>query len=313
MSKDNGSDSKSSAVFDKMKMMQIEKKDKEEKVNDITTLKGFLMEYIKRLQDADISGFSAQLAYFFLLSFFPLLIFLVTLLPFLNIDQDQVYLFLNAILPEQVYSLINGTISEVLQNRNGGLLSIGVIGTIWSASKGVDALIKSLNRSYDKDETRPFIIARLVSVIFTFLLVGLIIIALLLSVFGKQIGTVLFSYFGLAVDFFNLWNNIRWIMPPLLIFIVLTVMYWIGPNIKLYLRSVLLGSAAATIAWIVLSYGFSYYVSNFANYSATYGSIGGIIILMLWLYFTGMILMAGGQINAIMQQRREVLEARKRG
>ncbi|MGE7921041.1 YihY/virulence factor BrkB family protein [Viridibacillus sp. NPDC093762] len=293
-------------------MMQIEKKDKDEKVNDITTSKGFLMEFIQRIKNDDISGFSAQLAYFFLLSFFPLLIFLVTLLPFLNIDPDQIYLFLNAILPDQVYSLIIGTISEILENRNGGLLSIGIIGTIWSASKGVDALIKSLNRSYDKNETRPYIIARFVSVIFTFLLVGLIIVALLLSVFGRQIGVILFSYFGLEVDFLMVWNSIRSIIPPLLIFTVLTTMYWIVPNKKLYLRSVLLGSAAATVAWIVLSYGFSYYVSNFANYSATYGSIGGIIILMLWLYFTGMILMASGQINAIMQKRLEILEVRKK-
>ncbi|MGE7622379.1 YihY/virulence factor BrkB family protein [Viridibacillus sp. NPDC096237] len=309
MSRNNRYDSRSSEVFDKVKMMGIEKKGKNGKVNDVTTSKGFMMEFIQRLKDADISGFSAQLAYFFLLSFFPLLIFLMTLLPFLNIDPDQVYLFLNAILPDQVYSLINGTISEVLENRNSGLLSIGFIATIWSASKGVDALIKSINRSYDKDETRPFIIARLVSVIFTFLLVGLIIVALLLSVFGRQIGVILFSNFGIAVDFLKLWNNIRSIIPPLLIFTVLTVMYWIVPNMKLYLRSVLLGSAVATIAWLVLSYGFSYYVSNFANYSATYGSIGGIIILMLWLYFTGMILMASGQINAIMQIR---LEAQKR-
>ncbi|MFE6169109.1 YihY/virulence factor BrkB family protein [Viridibacillus arvi] len=312
MSRNNRDESRSSTVFDKVKMMQIEKKDKDEKVNDITTSKGFLMEFIQRIKNADISGFSAQLAYFFLLSFFPLLIFLVTLLPFLNIDPDQIYLFLNAILPDQVYSLINGTISEVLENRNGGLLSIGIIGTIWSASKGVDALIKSINRSYEKDETRPYIIARFVSVIFTFLLVGLIIVALLLSVFGKQIGVILFSYFGLAVDFLKIWNSIRSIIPPLLIFTVLTTMYWIVPNIKLYLRSVLLGSAVATVAWIVLSYGFSYYISNFANYSATYGSIGGIIILMLWLYFTGMILMASGQINAIMQNRLEILEIRKK-
>lgn len=309
MSRNNRYDSRSSEVFDKMKMMGIEKKGKNGEVNDVTTSKGFMMEFIQRLKDADISGFSAQLAYFFLLSFFPLLIFLMTLLPFLNIDPDQVYLFLNAILPDQVYSLISGTISEVLENRNSGLLSIGFIATIWSASKGVDALIKSINRSYDKDETRPFIIARLVSVIFTFLLVGLIIIALLLSVFGRQIGVVLFSHFGIAVEFLNVWNSIRSLIPPLLIFTVLTVMYWIIPNMKLYLRSVLLGSAVATIAWLVLSYGFSYYVSNFANYSATYGSIGGIIILMLWLYFTGMILMASGQINAIMQIR---LEAQKR-
>lgn len=299
---------KSSEMFDKMKLMQIEKRNRLVQKYDVTEPKGFILAFIQRLKDADITGFGAQLAYFFLLSLFPLLIFIMTLLPYLNFPPDLIYTLLEALLPKQAYTLIEGTIVEVLEKRNSGLLSIGVIGTIWSASNGVDALIKSLNRSYNKDETRPFVVARLMSVVFTLMLILLIVVALVLSVFGQQIGVFLFSTFGLAADFLSIWNKFRIILPPILIFSVLTLMYWMMPNIKLYLKSVLIGSLFSTIAWLIVSYGFSFYINNFSNYSSTYGSIGGIIILLLWLYVTGIILMVGGQLNAIMQQRKELLE-----
>lgn len=308
----SSSNGKSNEMLNKMKLMQIEKKEKLDDEYDVTSIKGFILAFVKRLKDADISGFGAQLAYFFLLSLFPLLIFILTLLPYLNFPPKAVYMFLADLMPEQVYKMIKGTIIGVLENRNGGLLSIGIIGTIWSASNGVDALIKSLNRSYDKDETRPFLISRFVSVIFTLLLVLLIVVALVLPVFGKQIGLFLFSTFGLEADFLIVWNKFRTLLPPILIFFVLTLMYWILPNIKLYLRSVIIGSLFATISWLIASYGFSYYITNFVNYSATYGSIGGIIILMLWLYLTGMLLIVGGQLNAIMQQRREMLDKKNK-
>lgn len=304
----------SSEIFNNVKLMQIEKKDKFHlnQTYDITEPIGFVMEFFKRLKDADITGFGAQLAYFFLLSLFPLLIFLMTLLPFLNFPQDQIYAFLKTLLPNEVYTMIRGTLTEVLDNRNGGLLSIGIIGTVWSASNGVDALGKSLNRSYNKNETRPFYIARFMSVVFTLLLIIVLVVALILPVFGGQIGVLLFSTFGFGKDFLAIWYKIRMIFPPILIFLVLNLTYWIMPNIKLYLRSVLIGSLFATIAWLFVSYVFSIYVSNFANYSATYGSIGGIIALLLWLYLTGVILMVGGQLNALIQQRRELIEEKKR-
>lgn len=308
----NTTSGKSSEMFNKMKLMQIEKKDTLDDHYDVTKLKGFILAFLKRLKDADITGFGAQLAYFFLLALFPLLIFLLTLLPYLNFPPVLVYIVLEDLMPEQVYTMIEGTIVEVLEKRNSGLLSIGIIGTIWSASNGVNALIKSLNRSYNKEETRPFLVARFVSVVFTLLLIFLIVVALVLPVFGKQIGLFLFSTFGLEADFLVVWNKFRTLLPPILIFSVLTLMYWILPNIKLYLKSVLIGALFATISWLLVSYAFSYYIDNFVNYSATYGSIGGIIILMLWLYLTGILLIVGGQLNAIMQQRREKLDRKNR-
>lgn len=305
----------SSEVFDKVKMLQIEKKhlqDVHKPQYDLSTWKGFIQGFSQKVTQADLSGMGAQLAYFFLLSLFPLLIFVMTLVPFLNLPQEQVYTMMKDLLPEQVYSLIGDTLKDVLENRNGGLLSVGILATLWSASNGVNALIKSLNQSYGKAETRPFIIARSMSVVFTLVLILLVVVALILPVFGSQIGHFLANTIGLGEQFGAIFDKFRILLPPLVIFCGLVFMYWLGPNVKMYLRSAIPGAIVSTVCWLVISYVFSIYINNFSNYSATYGSIGGIIILMLWLYITGMVLMIGGLVNAIMQERKEQIDTRRR-
>ncbi|MGN7388695.1 YihY/virulence factor BrkB family protein [Sporosarcina sp. SAFN-015] len=279
---------------------------------DVTTTKGFWKELLVRIKMVDITGLGSQLAFFFLLSLFPLLIFLITLLPFLSIDESQVYLFIRDYAPDSVYTLIHDTVEEILKNRNGGLLSIGALATIWSASKGMNALTKALNRSYHVEESRSFLVARGMSVVFTVALIAVLIIALLLPVFGQQIGMLAFSYFGMEEGFLKLWGSMRWIIPPILIFIVFTALYWVVPNLKVRLKSAMPGALFATTGWILTSLAFSFYVGNFANYSKTYGSIGGIIVLMMWLYFSAIILMLGGQLNAVMTERKQAKLAKEK-
>lgn len=279
---------------------------------DVTTTKGFWKELLVRIKMVDITGLGSQLAFFFLLSLFPLLIFLITLLPFLSIDESQVYLFIRDYAPDSVYTLIHDTVEEILKNRNGGLLSIGALATIWSASKGMNALTKALNRSYHVEESRSFLVARGMSVVFTVALIAVLIIALLLPVFGQQIGMLAFSYFGMEEGFLKIWGSMRWIIPPILIFIVFTALYWVVPNLKVRLKSAMPGALFATTGWILTSLAFSFYVGNFANYSKTYGSIGGIIVLMMWLYFSAIILMLGGQLNAVMTERKQAKLAKEK-
>jgi len=279
---------------------------------DVTTANGFFKELTVRIKKVDVTGLGSQLAFFFLLSMFPLLIFLITLLPYLNLDESQVFLFVREYAPDSVYQLIKSTIDEILKNRNGGLLSIGLLATIWSASKGMNALTKALNRSYFVEETRSFLVARGMSVLFTIALIGVLVVALVLPVFGQQIGTLLFSYFGLEEGFMKLWGSLRWILPPILIFVVFSATYWAVPNMKIHLKSVFPGALFATVGWIVTSLAFSFYVGNYANYSKTYGSIGAIIVLMLWLYFSAIILMLGGQLNAVLTERKQAINAKKK-
>lgn len=270
----------------------------------MTTGKGFLKELLQRIKDVDVPGLGAQLAFFFLLSIFPLLIFLVTLLPYLSLSQDQIYSFMEEVVPAEVYVLIESTLEEILTNQNTGLLSFGILATIWSASLGMDALIKSLNLSYKVTENRPLLIARGMSILMTILLIFILIVALALPVFGEQLGLLIFSFLGLEEGFLALWSSIRFTIPAIITFVACAIIYWLAPNVKMNILSVLGGAAFAAIGWLVTSYLFSIYISNFGNFSATYGSIGGVIILMLWLYISAMLLIIGGQINAVMKERR---------
>ena len=281
---------------------------------DSTTIKGFLQDMMYRIRTVDMVGMAAQLAFFFLLSFFPLVIFLVTLLPYLNLKQEQIFEFLEGITPPDVYMLVEDILREVLSNYNGGLLSVGILGTIWSASRGVNALTRTLNRAYDV-ETKSGFKNRLWSLLFTIALVGAVLIALVLPVFGQQIGNLLFSYIGLegtSVETF--WTLILWSTPLLLIFSVLWIMYWVIPNISHRLKYIKVtpGAIIATLGWLILTYGFSFYIQNFGNFGMTYGSIGGVIILMLWLYFLGMVIIFGGLVNASIAKRKAAILEKKR-
>lgn len=287
-------------------------RDGDSKGFDVTTYNGFLKELITKINKVDVSGLASQLAFFFLLSLFPLLIFLFTLLPYLNLDQGEIFLFIRDYAPESVSTLLEDTLGDVFNKRNNGLLSFGIIATIWSASKGMNALTIALNRTYSQEETRSFIVARGMSVVFTVMLIAVLIVALVLPVFGQQIGTLIFSYLGLEEGFLKLWSGLRLFLPPVLIFSVFSLIYWLVPNLRLKYKSVILGSLFATVGWIITSLGFSFYVGNYGSYSNTYGSIGAIIVLMMWLYLSGIILIIGGQINAVMSNRKRAIEARKK-
>ena len=307
------SNKKSSKFMENSPIMNffVDIKDGEINQFDVTTTNGFLKELITRIKKVDVTGLGSQLAFFFLLSLFPLLIFIFTLLPYLNLDQSGIFLFIRDFAPESVALLIEDTLGEILSKRNGGLLSVGAIATIWSASKGMNALTKALNLSYFKEETRSFLVARGMSIFFTVMLIVVLVIALILPVFGQQIGIFAFSYLGLEEGFLKVWNSIRLVIPAILIFIVFSLVYWLVPNLKLDFKSVLPGSIFATIGWVSTSLAFSYYVGSYGNFSSTYGSIGAIIVLMMWLYFSAIILMLGGQINAVMTDRKQAMLARR--
>lgn len=258
----------------------------------------FIKRLVARIMDDNVPGLAAQLAYFFLLSLFPFMIFLVTLVGYLPYSNIGILRFLSDYAPPETMVLIEENLTQVMENRNGGLLSIGIIGTLWSASNGVNALMRSLNAAYNIEEERTFIIARGISIILTIAMFFVIIIAFLLPIFGKMIGEYVFSFFGLSDDFLEVWNAIRWVISSLIFFIVLLILYRIAPSKKVYFRHVYVGALFSTICWQLVSLVFSYYVSSMGNYSATYGSLGGVIILMIWFYLSGIIVITGGEINA---------------
>jgi membrane protein len=261
--------------------------------------KGFSKSLFSNISANDVTGLAAQIAYYFLLSLFPLLIFIVTLLPYLPVEQGDILGLVRDFAPGETMSMIEGTLQDVMSNRNSGLLSVSIIATIWSASNGMNAIVKSLNRAYDVEETRSFIAARLMSILLTFAMILVFVVALLLPVFGKQIGLLLFSQFGFSEQFLTIWNGIRWAISPIILFIIFVGLYYFAPSKRIKCLSAFPGAIFATLGWVLASLAFSYYVGSFGNYSATYGSIGGIIVLMIWFYLTGIIIMIGGEINAL--------------
>ncbi|MBW3112746.1 MULTISPECIES: YihY/virulence factor BrkB family protein [Bacillaceae] len=261
--------------------------------------KGFSKSLFGNISSNDVTGLAAQIAYYFLLSLFPLLIFIVTLLPYLPVEQGDILGLVRDFAPGETMSMIEETLQDVMSNRNSGLLSVSIIATIWSASNGMNAIVKSLNRAYDVEETRSFIATRLMSILLTFAMILVFVIALLLPVFGKQIGLFLFSQFGFSDQFLAIWNGIRWAISPIILFIIFVGLYYFAPSKRIKCLSAFPGAIFATLGWVLVSLAFSYYVGSFGNYSATYGSIGGIIVLMIWFYLTGIIIMIGGEINAL--------------
>ncbi|MFB6468246.1 YihY/virulence factor BrkB family protein [Cytobacillus sp. Hz8] len=252
---------------------------------------------IKQIFEDDVFGLAAQLAYFFLLSLFPLLLFLFTLISYLPITSTHLLGFVQDFAPGDTINLIETNLNEIMDNRNGKLLSLGIIGTIWSASNGIDAIVKAFNKAYNVKETRSFLVARGMSVVLTLAMIFVFIIVLLLPVFGREIGIFVFSKLGFSQQFLVIWNTLRWVISTIVLMIVFLCLYWIAPNKKIKCQSVLPGSIFATIGWSLASLGFSYYVGSIGNYSATYGSIGAIIVLMIWFYITGVIIILGGEIN----------------
>lgn len=263
----------------------------------------FGKQVFQRIKRDDIFGLAAQLAYFFLLSLFPFLLFLLTLIGYFPIDEQSVIDLIATYAPSQIGDLIHENVSLLVNQRNGGLLSVSIIGTVWAASNAVNALIRAFNKAYEVKENRSFITARLIAIVLMIAMVMIIIIAFLLPIFGRMIGVYLFSLFGLSANFISVWETLRWLISSIIFFIVFLALYKLAPNTKVRIGNMVWGALFATVFWQLVSLGFSFYVSTMGNYSATYGSLGAVIVLMIWFYISGIIIMIGGIINAIIEKQ----------
>ncbi|HET7616425.1 MAG TPA: YihY/virulence factor BrkB family protein [Bacillales bacterium] len=259
----------------------------------------YLKVFYKRVADDKIFDLSAQLAYYFLLSLFPFLIFALALLSYLGITSDQVLQLMKRFAPQDSFDLFKSGLKGVLDVQRSGLLSFGIIFTIWTASNAINALIRVLNQAYNVEESRNFIVARSIAILLTLAMVALIMIALALPVFGEVIGMFVFNHLGLGFEFTAVWAVLRWLISFIVSVVVLSCLYYFAPNKRVHFRDVLFGAVIAAAGWQAVSLGFSYYVGNFGHYEATYGGLGGFIVLMIWFYLTAFIIILGGEINAV--------------
>lgn len=245
------------------------------------------------------TGLAAEQAYYYMLSIFPLLILLISIVPYLSLDPQKALSYLQSVMPSDSFNVIEDNVVDIITKPNGSLLTFGIIGTLWSASNGMQAFIRAMNDAFDVEETRSFIKSRLISIGLTLGLLAAFIIAMVLPVFGKVIMNFVENFINIPDGMQILINVLRWAIAFVIMVTVLAILYKVAPNKHFPFKQVLPGAIAATVMWQLISFGLSFYVSNFGNYSATYGSLGGVIVLMLWFFLTGLALVIGGEISAL--------------
>jgi len=248
-------------------------------------------------------GRAAELSYYFLLALFPLLIFLTSVIGIVlgsgTGTRHALFGYLARIMPPSAFQLLDATMLEVTQSSGGGKLSFGLLAALWAASNGMSAITDSLNAAYDLEESRPWWKQRLVAITLTIALSVLIIGALVLVVAGGNIGEGVANHYGFGSAFAIAWKIIQWPAIFASLILAFALIYYFAPDLRDQAWQWLTPGAAIGVAlWLLVSFGFRVYLQFFDSYSKTYGSLGAVIILMLWLYFTGAAVLIGGEINS---------------
>ncbi|HXK59084.1 MAG TPA: YihY/virulence factor BrkB family protein [Acidobacteriota bacterium] len=271
-------------------------------LGDVTRTQ-FLKDLYAEIQDDNVFNGAAALAYYWMLAIFPALIFLLSLLPFLPIPnlEDAIMDFMGEALPQEAAGLFSNVLSQTVESSSGGLLSFGLLFTLWSASAGLYAIMQQLNITYDIKEGRSFVKARGVSILLTLGFLLMIIGAFALIVFGGTLQEWLASFVGRNPVLLAFFASLRWIIIIALLLLGFSMIYYFGPNVEQKFKFITPGSVLGVALLVAASLGFSFYVSNFGNYAATYGSLGAVIILLLWLYLAGFVILVGSEINALLE------------
>lgn len=265
--------------------------------------KDFFKRLYEKISDDDILGNAAQVAFYFTFALFPLLLFLMSLLGIILSDkqdlQQELFTILGQVMPASAFELVQKTLTEVTSNASGGKLTIGILITLWSASAGVDNMRGTLNEVYNLTETRSMVRAKATSLVLTICLGILILTALATIVYGSQ-----FLDWVLPIDTPLLLEALEWIVILFLLVLAFALLYNFAPNHEPFeWKWITPGAVIGIILWVVLSGAFRLYLRYFDTYAATYGSLGAVIILLLWLYLTALVILIGGAVNAIFDEK----------
>jgi membrane protein len=245
-------------------------------------------------------GLAAQLAYYFFLALFPTILALLALASFFPLHNltDQVTTSLGRFAPPEILALLREQMTTLSQGEHGGVLSFGFLLAIWSSSAALVALIDALNRAYDIEEARPWWKVRLTAIGLTIGLAVFVLAAFTLVVAGPELAETMASRFGLGTAFTWTWKILQWPIVFALVATALGLVYYIAPDAEQDWAWVSPGAVVATALWLIGSLAFRFYVMNFTSYEASYGAIGGVIVLMLWFYMSGLAIIVGAEMNA---------------
>ncbi|CUU50975.1 MULTISPECIES: YihY/virulence factor BrkB family protein [Clostridium] len=263
-----------------------------------------IIHLIVKIKRDDVFALASQLAYYLILSFFPFMLFLMTLAGFSSISSKQILGQLNVMLPRSVLELTQSTVVEIFDNQYTGLLGISILLTLWTASSAFKAIIKSINKAYNFKEERSFIKLSIISMLGILALAVTIILALTALVFGNVIGDYIKSINPFYEIVLIIWNIFRYTFILAIMISIFIGVYKFAPAKKLVWKEVIAGSIFSTVGWVLVSFVFSFYIDNFNNYSRFYGSLGAVFILMTWLFLISIIFILGVEINFVTSELR---------
>ncbi|HTO18410.1 MAG TPA: YihY/virulence factor BrkB family protein [Pseudomonas sp.] len=258
----------------------------------------------KEFGEDEMETYAAALAFRGLFSLFPFLLFLVALIGFLDLQHFYDWLRSQAalLLPPQAMEQVDGVIVQ-FQEQKSGLFSIAILFALWTASAGIRSAMVAMNRAYDVPEGRPFWKLYPLSVLYTVGIAAMLLTAAALMVVGPALMGWLAELFGLKQVVVTVWAWLRWPVAVFLLVLAVAVFYYVTPDVEQEFRFITPGSLIAVLTWIAASLGFGYYVQNFADYSATYGSIGAIIVLLMYFYLSAAVLLFGAELNAVIEHQ----------
>jgi membrane protein len=268
-------------------------------------LKTAVINAVRDVDKNHTMAFAAALSYYFVLSLFPLLIFLAAVVGYLPIPGlfDHILGVLARVVPADSMGLVRKIVADVILSQHGGLLTFGIVFTIWSASGGFSGMIEALNVAYDVPETRPYWRTRSLAVVLTLVIGSLLIIALGVLVVGPQFGGWLAGKMELGPVFVAVWPYVRWGVSIAFTVLAVESLYYLAPNVRQRFWLTLPGAVIAVAGWIGLSHLLGIYFRHFANYSKTYGVLGAAIALSVWFYWTSLVMLIGAEFNSELLQQ----------
>lgn len=263
-----------------------------------------IMDFVKKCDDDHVAAFGAMSAFFVLLSLFPFMIFFLTLTKYAPFTKDDIINILTQMISFERSALITGLVNEIYRKTGASIFTISIIAALWSSSRGVYAIVKGLNAVYDIDDDRNYLVLRIFSLFCTVIFAILIIAMLILWVFGSSLYRYICKQMPVLASLAGYFMHKRLLMTVIVLTLLFMMIYRFIPGRKASFRKQWPGALIAALGWMLISAGCSFYVENFNNFSYVYGSMAGIIILLLWLHFCMSMIFYGAEINYFLENKK---------
>ena len=278
----------------------------------ILKVHGWIRKFMKELNESHESANAAKTAYFIMLSFIPVLMLLFTLIQFTALKKADVLTFFVRAFPSSIDPLVISLIDEIY-GKSSTVISISVVVTLWTAGKGITAIIQGLNSVYDVKETRNYFMLRIYGAFYTILMIISIVVILVLIVFGNKIQKYLIQVIPFVGNITGAILRMRYVISIVLLMFVFAVIYEFLPNKKMKFKSQIPGAVFSAISWSLFSFGFSLYIDYFGNLTNMYGSLTTLIVVMLWLYMCMYIMLSGAEINSMIAEQYMICKGLEEG